>query len=92
MLNPNMFIKPSFHGPNKKIEIEKISGIERTRWDEPIEVPLILYQKLNISPPVQINNQSQNQVSKHYPPSLIEFIRRAYSRCKDQQQKNAIEA
>lgn len=55
-------------------------------------MPLILYQKLNISPPVQSNNLSQNQVSKHYPPSLIEFIRKAYSRCKDQQQKNAIEA
>ena len=70
----------------------KYERIERTRWDEPIEVPLILYQKLNISPPVQSNNLSQNQVSKHYPPSLIEFIRKAYSRCKDQQQKNAIEA
>lgn len=66
--------------------------IERTRWDEPIEVPLILYQKLNVSPPVQSNNQPQNQVSKHYPPSLIEFIRKAYSRCKDQTQKNVIEA
>lgn len=26
MLNPNMFMKPSFIGANKKIEIDKISG------------------------------------------------------------------
>lgn len=75
----------------KRVLVCDNERIERTRWDEPIEVPLILYQKFNIVPPVQSNNQSQNQVSKHYPPSLIEFIRKAYSRCKDQQQKKIIE-
>ena len=63
--------------------------LERTRWDAPIEVPNILYQKFKVTPP---DAKGHNQVtSDNYPSTLLDFIRRAYARSKDNFQKKAIE-
>ena len=95
-----MFMKPtqSTNTPNKKIQLEKISGyffgkhrIQRTRWDESIEVPPILYQKMKIQPPLA-TSQQHSKVTYTHPASLIDFIGRAYNKCKDVVQKKAMEA
>jgi hypothetical protein len=55
-------------------------------------VPQILYQKFKVPPPVNSKSASSNQVNNNnYPPSLIDFIRRAYLKCKDSSQKKLME-